>query len=627
MFGIKEKKKSKTIKNYAKEVNQNILNMITPSGVDFDRSHLNVSENIGTVLCISRYPAEAGFGWLTTVCNLESTQTKIEFRYTAPDRLSKQLNKRLSELKEAMELSKEESEKQSLNNAIENLKELVNRIVVKGEPVGYVNILLYITADNREELLSRLKRVQSALSIVECGTRTLLFKQDLAFATLAPYGLPNYEKISNVGERPMPISTFFGGFPNASSGLNDVSGYYLGKTKEQRLVILDQWVRSKDRTNSNWIFTGVPGVGKSTAVKDILAKEYFYGTKVIIFDPEKEYVDLCHSEYINGDVIDCVSGESGRINPLQVRVTGKITKDDLESGEILEEYYGEHIGSDLALYLQQLRLFFALYFGKKEYTSDIATILEITLIKLYEDFGITWDTDISKLKNEDFPIMEDLYKLSVSLAKEETNPVYKDLRTALSLKLYSAGKGADQFIWNGYTTLNPKSNFIDLNVSNLLDSDENVKKAQFYNLMMWSWHEMSANRQEKCLFAVDEGYLFVDDEYPDMMKFLRNISKRARKYEGGLLFITHSVVDILDPAVKRYGQAIIDNACYKFLMGTDGKNLRETQELFNLSDKELAVLSSKERGRGVFMCGSMRMNLSIDLSDDMLEMLGKGGGR
>ena len=42
MFGIKEKKKSKTIKNYAKEVNQNILNMITPSGVDFDRSHLNL---------------------------------------------------------------------------------------------------------------------------------------------------------------------------------------------------------------------------------------------------------------------------------------------------------------------------------------------------------------------------------------------------------------------------------------------------------------------------------------------------------------------------------------------------------------------------------------------------------
>lgn len=49
------------------------------------------------------------------------------------------------------------------------------------------------------------------------------------------------------------------------------------------------------------------------------------------------------------------------------------------------------------------------------------------------------------------------------------------------------------------------------------------------------------------------------------MKYLRNYSKRLRKYEGALWFITHSVVDLLDPAVKRYGQAIIDNACYKFV--------------------------------------------------------------
>ena len=126
---------------------------------------------------------------------------------------------------------------------------------------------------------------------------------------------------------------------------------------------------------------------------------------------------------------------------------------------------------------------------------------------------------------------------------------------------------------------------------------------------------------------MDEGYLFVDPDYPDMMKFLRNISKRARKYEGGLMFITHSVVDILDPAVKRYGQAIIDNACYKLIMGTDGKNLKETQDLFKLSDREVTVLASKERGKAVFMCGNMRINLSIDVADEFLEMFGSAGGR
>lgn len=621
-------KKQQKVTGYDEsDVNQNILNIITPSGIDFDRSHLNISENVGTVFCISKYPSDAGYGWLQPICNLEGTNATIEFRYTAPDRLTKQLNKRISELKENREIAKQESEKQLISSAIENLKELIERISVKKEPVGYVNALLYVTAENLIELNSRIKRVQSALSVVGCGTRALIYKQDLAFRAMAPYGIPNYDSVSNVGERPMPISTLAGGYPNASSGLNDAEGYYLGKTKDQHLVILNQWIRNKDRTNSNWVVTGVPGVGKSTALKDIFFKEYCFGTKIIIFDPEQEYVDLANSSYINGDIIDCASGVTGRINPLQIRVAGKITEEDLEEGERLSDYYGEHEGSDLALYIQQLRLFFALYFGKEEYTAEVRTILEQTLVRLYEAFGITWDTDISKIKNEEFPIMEDLYEMAEQMAREETNAYLKDLRDRLVLKLYSCGKGADRYIWNGHTTLEPKSRFIVLNVSNLQESDDNVRRAQYYNLTMWAWQQMSADRSEKVLFGVEEGHLFVDPDNPDMMKFLRNISKRNRKYEGAMMFITHAVVDVLDPSVKRYGQAILDNACYKFLMGTDGKNLKETQELFNLSDKELAVLSSKSRGQGVFMVGNMRLNMTVEIMDEILEVFGSAGGR
>ena len=37
---------------YERDVNENILNIITPSGIDFDRSHINVSENVGTIFCL-----------------------------------------------------------------------------------------------------------------------------------------------------------------------------------------------------------------------------------------------------------------------------------------------------------------------------------------------------------------------------------------------------------------------------------------------------------------------------------------------------------------------------------------------------------------------------------------------
>lgn len=419
----------------------------------------------------------------------------------------------------------------------------------------------------------------------------------------------------------------------ANAGIQDNSGHYLGKTKNNRLVILDMWQRNKDRVNSNWFVSGLPGSGKSTFLKKVFTYEYAFGTKIIVLDPEREYVDLARHSYISGDVINCAGGNEGRINPLQIRPTPRITKEDLDEGEVLSDFYEfgdleEGGTSDMALYIQQLRVFFKLYFGAENFDFAVKSILEKCLIELYNDFKIDWNTDIRKLQPSDFPTMENLYEKVLHNGSDSDLSEYeKNAYNKLRDLLYSVGKGADRYIWNGPTTLKPKSNFIDLDTSALLEADENVKRAQFYNLTSWGWQQMSINREEKVLLGVDEGYLFVDPELADLMKFMRNISKRARKYEGGLLFITHSVSDVLDPAVKRLGQAIIDNACYKFIMGTDGKNLAETKELFHLSDREEALLSAKNRGQGLLYAGSTRLNLRVDVSEKLLEMFGSAGGR
>lgn len=40
---------------------------------------------------------------------------------------------------------------------------------------------------------------------------------------------------------------------------------------------------------------------------------------------------------------------------------------------------------------------------------------------------------------------------------------------------------------------------------------------------------------------------------------------------GSLVIVSHSIIDFLDESVKMYGQAILDMATYKILMGTDRK--------------------------------------------------------
>lgn len=614
------------------DLNEHILNIITPSGIDYDNTHANIGENVGKIYCISRYPAEnIKYGWLAALCQLEGTITSIEFRRTDADNLIDVYNKKIAQLKGDRTTAKVESDKQLIDKAIKDLEGLIQKIAVQKEPVGYVNIMLYIRHTDSRMLEDRIKRVSGAVAVAQCKLLNLKYKQLQAMKCMAPYGIPS-QQVARMGERNMPISTFLGGFPMANAGINDPGGYWLGRTsRTNRVVILNQWIRSNDRVNSNWFISGLPGSGKSTAIKKIQTCEYSFGTKIITLDPEEEYVDLAAHPDINGDVIDCAGGSTGRINPLQVRYSPRITEDDLNDGEKLNDYmvYDEEMGiSDLALHIQNLRVFFKLYFGAESFDAGIKTALEECIIEVYRDFHITWDTEIAFLQPEDYPVIRDLYnKVEEKSKKPDLSQYKQSVYDRLKDLLYSIAYGADQFIWNGPTTINPQSDFIVLNCSKLLELDENVKRAQFFNLTSWAWHEMSKDRSQKVIFGIEEGYLFVDPDYPDLMKFVRNVSKRDRKYEAGLMFITHSAVDVLDPAVKRFGQAIIDNSCYRFIMGTDGKNLQETVDLFNLTEGEQTILASKSRGVGILFAGSVRLDMRLEVSNEMLEMFGKRGGR
>lgn len=624
-------KKQVTAQRAGSSVNKHLLNIITPSGIDYDNVSVSLGEQFGKIYCISKYPTtdEIPYGWLADLCNLEGTSTVVEYRYTDPANIINVYNKRIKDLRAEREIAKEESDRQRIEKTIDDLRKMIKRITVANEPIGYVNIMLFPQNIDPKNLAARIKRVSSVIQVAGCNLRILKYKQLQALKCVSPYGIPD-RLVSNMGDRNMPISTFIGGFPMANYGIRDKGGYYIGKARNNKLILLNMWLRGQDRVNCNWYIQGLPGLGKSTFIKLLLILEYAFGTKLMIFDPEQEYVDLARHQDINGNIIQGAGGNTGRINPLQVRSVPKVTEEDLNPGESLEDYftYDEEDGtSDLAYHIQNLRVFFKMYFGNENFSAGIKTALEKCLVKTYEKKGITWDTDFSSLAPDDYPIISDLY----TTVKEEGNaaePGYrKDQFDRLEDLLYPAAEGADKFLWNGPTNINADSGFNDIDCSQLLELDDNVRRAQFFNLTTYAWHFMSQNRSEKVLFAVDEGYLYIDPEYPDLMKFFRNISKRDRKYEGGLMFITHSLVDILDPSVKRYSQAIIDNSCYKFLMGCDGKNMQETKALFNLSEKEVDILLARKRGQGILFAGAVRMDARIDVDDRLLAMMGKAGGR
>ncbi len=604
-------------------VNEALLNVITPMGIEIRKNSIVIGENIGKIYGIVRYPGQVEYGWLSKITNIPSTIVSVGIKPIDNSALISAISKSIIQNRSLADSAKDPLTRQRAGKAAEDGECIIQQIDQEGETVALMSVTAMPIAQDEKQFHKICRRVESVLNVQQCKVRTLANLQMEGFQTISP-SYPANGTIDNIISRIIPMSTFIGGFPFASNGFNDGSGYYFAKDANGGLVIVDTWKRGNDRTNSNMVVMGVAGVGKSTAVKHILLSEYMKGTKIITIDPENEYKDMCLN--LGGDWINAGGGSGGMLNPLQIRPAP--IDDDRQAvgcnqGYNEPLYVDEGYGmSDMALHIKTLEVFFKLYLPS---LSDMQkAILKQAVIELYNKFGIFWDTDVSALKNEDFPTFSNLYKLLMKKAKsEKENTDYRDL----ALLLNDVASGSDAFLWNGHTTLETHSRFVCLDTHSLQNTNDNIKRTQYFNLLTWCWEQMSKDRNEKVLLVCDEAYLMIDPNVPQSLVFLRNVEKRARKYEAGLIIISHSVVDFLSPEIKMYGQALLDIPCIKLLMGCDGKNLKETKDLYNLTDAEVELLESKKRGHALFVIGSKRLHVNFEIPAYKFAYMGNAGGR
>lgn len=584
--------------------NQTLLSMLTPIGVEVKRNSLIMGENLAKIYGIVKYPQKVDYGWLSKLTNVPKTITSITFNPVDSSDFMNSISSSIIRNRSDAVYNKDPLLQKRAERAALDGDKMIESIDGDNQSVGAMSLSIMPLSKDDKDFEKVCRKTQSAIASSKCKGRVLANLQEQAFKNLSPY-YRRHKDIGNILHRVMPMSTFIGGYPFSTSGYSDGKGYYFAKDSSGGLVVLDTWKRGGDRTNSNFTILGVAGVGKSTVVKHLAISEYMKGTRIIFIDPESEYRELCQA--LGGDVINAGGGSNGRINPLQIRDIPAINEEDETEG----------LGA-MALHLKNVEVFFNLYM---ELTEIQKALLKSALIELYNKFDIYWDTDIKPLKNEDFPIMKDLYELILEKSKEETD--YKELSTLLK----DIAIGGDSFLFGGHSSIKAESRCVCLDTFSLQNASDNVKKTQYFNLLTWCWNEMSKDRTEPVLLIADEAYLMIDPRVPQSLVFLRDVAKRARKYEAGLAIVSHSVVDFLAPPIRMYGQALLDIPCFKVLLGTDGKNLTELKELYNLTDAEEALLAQKKRGDGLLMVGSKRLHVDFQIPSYKFDYMGSSGGR
>jgi hypothetical protein len=582
-----------------------VLDAFTPSVLEFKEFYLTFGDLVGRVLMITDFPPQVKPAWLSRLFNMPGVLGSLHILPTDADQLVQQINKAIHDFSARLVAGS--------NNALvtqrteQNLRDaqtLLRKIDSEQQAVFSVIGLLMVTAKTKEDLDKSSRRVEAAAAALGLRVRTLKFQQKDGLTASSPFGLLP-EMVKEVAPRHMPSETVAGAFPFIGGSVNHNQGILLGRDANSGLVIIDRWDPPADAaiTNPNMTVLATSGAGKSFAVKLMLLREYMLGAKVIILDPEREYKDLCAQ--LGGIWINAAGG-GGRINPLQIRPIPKDSDESSDGGE------ASILQRPLAQHMQRLRTFFALYL--RELSDLERASLEDALITVYDLFGIGWDTDPEGVKV--WPTVKDLHAYAAGQVEWD-----RARWERLSILLRAAGEGTDASLWAGQSAVEGDAGFVVIDVHDLQHAEDSTKRAQYFNVLTFAWDIVRRDRSERKMLVVDEAWLLADPKVPQALDFLRDMSKRIRKYSGSLTIISQNAVDFLAPEVARQGEAVLGNASMKLLLRQGEKDLQVLPRLLSLSEAEQNLLANAKRGEALLVAGNQRVRVFIEAAPHELVMV------
>ena len=478
------------------------------------------------------------------------------------------------------------------------------------EPLLHTAVFLEMISDNLDNLRILQTEVQTELVRSKLNVDRLMLRQQHGFMSVMPSGRNMFREQF---ERVLPASSVANLYPFSFSGKTDENGFYLGRDKFGSNIIVDFDKRSDDKTNANTLILGNSGQGKSYLLKLILTNLRESRKNIICLDPEMEYVDL--TKNLGGCFIDLMSGEY-IINVLEPKSWGDETADE----DAPQTFKSK---TKLSQHISFLRDFFRSY---KDFSDREIDTIELLLIKLYEKFGISDDTEWSKLKATDYPILSDFYEL-VETEFKAFNPKEKSLYTAENLQniclgLHSICKGAESKFFDGHTNITDGS-FVTFGVKGLLQASKNIRNALLFNVLAYMSEQLLS--RGNTVASIDEFYLFLTNL--TAVEYIRNFMKRVRKKESSVILASQNIEDFLVENVRELTKPLFSIPTHIFLFYPGTIEKGTYMDTLQVEASEYGLIQFSQRGVCLYKCGNERYCLCVKAPDHKAALFGAAGGR
>ena len=609
---MKRKRKVMTPEQAEAFRTKEFLDLISPGVVKFMADHYILGDSYRCVWVIREYPPTTETqAILAQLADRSGVTLRMYHRLVDAGEQRKivqnatRRNKLMSNGNDVTETIQAEGNLQDVVQLLAELRK--NRV-----PLLHCAVYMVLKARSLDQLKELQQDVSMELTRSKITVDKLTLRQKEGFLSVLPTGSNQF---GTQFERVLPASSAANLYPFNFSGKTDPHGIYIGRDKFGTNILADFDRRSEDKTNGNILILGNSGQGKSFLMKLILANLRESGKRIITLDAEAEYEDLTAA--LGGCYIDFMSGEY-IINPLEPKAWSDGTGDvDVTTPEAFRRV------TRLSQHIAFLKDFFRSY---KEFTDQQLDTIEILLIKLYARYGITDSTDYSEKRPEDFPTMEDFYKL----CEEEYNTydrqrkyLYTErLLREVCLGVHSMCVGSESKYFNGHTNITDDA-FICFGVKGLMDTNKRLKDAMLFNILSYMSNELLGKGNTAA--SIDELYLFLTNM--TAIEYIRNACKRVRKKDSAIIMASQNIEDFLIPSIREYTKPLFSIPTHHFLFNPGQINPKEYMDALQVEPSEYELIKYPERGSCLYRCGNERYLLQVLAPDYKMAMFGTAGGK
>ena len=607
----KKKKKRAAPKPPTVQRPKEFLDLIAPGAIQFNTDNFVFGNTYRTVMMLRGYPPTTEEqALLRQLGELEGVTVHLAVRKVSAAEEEAILHAATN--KSLMERSNVSNVKQSVTAEakLQDTASLILGMRRDREPLLHTSVFLELTARTMEELQRLRDSISAILLRGKLSKDPLLLRQRDGFLSSNPAGR---NTLGAFAEQVLPASSAANLFFLSYSGKTDPHGFFIGRDKYGSNVIVDLDRRAPDKTNGSSLILGNTGQGKSYLLKLLLCNVREDGKNVIALDSEHELEDLCTS--LDGCFLDLLSGQY-RINLLEPRRWD----DGSELGD--PDAPPAFRGTLLAQHISFLRDIFRVYKGFD--TPHIDT-LELMIERLYQQWGISDETDLSQRGPMDYPVMEDLYDLieqTYQSYEQEPLPLYPpEMLRDMLLGLHSMCKGADSRFFNGHTNIS-SDRFLVFCVKGLDDVAENLRNTLLFNVLSYMSDRLLT--AGNTVASIDELYLWLSN--PVAITYIRNALKRVRKRNSSLILASQNLEDFDQPGVRELTRPLFAIPTHQFLFNAGTIDKRFYMDLLQLEPEEYVLIRQPQRGFCLYKCGNERYHLQVIAPPYKASLFGTAGG-